>query len=984
MNIRQKISVLAVSFLLASCTTENVVDNPLPGGGDGTDDVNRREVLLTLKNKLSLKAVKTKAEDPIATAEENYIRSLDVYVFGSETEAGTYTFQELFYYRDDAATVTGEGDWAHSFSITAAAGKDNVSSGLLRLKKGLYVKLYCVVNRTQLYETEAGGTETLYENFAALKQSAPGQPDNTVIPGVPTEDKFKTLHCAVINPAADSENDVLVTPLPMTGSYVTPLDLTDFSVSSRTQLSFKLSRTVARFDVVNNAKESKFMIESISMGKGQPGSALFPVKPLVTVADKLITYPLRDISPDTQKDGGVTTTKGAFYTWPSPKEDEGFLILKGTYAVNQTESMPVSYQIPFQQIKDGVGSYIEVAYNHRYTIGITKADDYHLDFTLNVTDWDDQGAIDPYEPENDFNKDTKVTLLADAGANVGAYVLDNGKISVLGNTGSKFAFNISSNSELGDELIYKNGSAKWIVKDEAAVTTSLSTKAENEEPTGPAVSASKVTKYAFKVDETALSNPAILLPVTIRLTNKASGEYKNIVVIPTTGPVISWTKVADNYNTFDAENGIVTLYNAANQSISLHVESETRTVEEVTKTGCTPTIAAAATSWLSGSGDLSAETADYTLTLGSVQDIGSTATVDFESTASGVTSQITVKLKDPAMTALAEKDFSVGADNQLDMAGGSSSSNPKVTMSGKVGNSFTITVTSPEKVKAEVTGGADWFSVAAAEPATTSDGKKQTKITATITNADAAKTDGKITITNPLDGNTVLIDVVMTLPDGPVVSLGTNTDNLSSYDSGTATATLYNLVGQKIVLNTDAAASMSTSNSWLTASDSEKTEHTITVGTAEGVGSSGTVTFTKADGGKTNVTVKLADPAVKALVDGDFNSITGGVSGADNTFKNAATTGSNAKITMANAAQDNSCTLTVTSPEGITVDGSSVSSWLTVSAAEKQSVSGSGYTNFVTFTLKDADAHTGSITLKNVIAGGADLTVDMEATATIP
>ena len=978
MNIKQKLSVLVVSFLLASCTTENVVDNPLPGGGDEATDANRREVLLTLKNKLSLKKAETKAEDPIATAEENYIRSLDVYVFGSETEDGPYTFQELFYYRDDATTIAGDGDWARSFSITAAAGKDNVSSGLLRLKKGLYVKLYCIANRTQLYETTAGGTEALYENFAALKQTFPGQPENVVTAGVPTEDDFKKLHCAVINPAAATENDVLVTPLPMTGSYVTPLDLTDFSVSSRTQLSFKLSRTVARFDVVNNAKESKFMIETISMGKGQPGSALFPVKPLVADKDKLITYPLRAISIDTQKED-ASTTKGAFYTWPSPKEDEGFLILKGTYAVNQTESMPVSYQIPFQQIKDGVGSYIEVAYNHRYTIGITKADDYHLDFTLNVSDWDDQGAIDPYEPENDFDKDTKVTLLADAGANVGAYVLDNGKISVLPNTGSKFAFNISSNSELTEELIYKNGSAKWIVKDgDPVVSASSLTKAEGDpsEPNVPTVSTSKTTKYSFKVDDTALSDASLLLPVTIRVTNKASGEYKNIVVIPTTGPAISWTKAEGNYNTYDEENMIATLYNVANQTISLHVESETRTVGEETKTGCTATIASAATSWLSGSGELTGATADYELKLISAQNVSSTATVDFTSIASNVASQITVKLKDPAMTALTEPDFSVGADNQLDMTGGSSSSNPKVTMLGKVGNSFTVTVTSPEEVTAVATAGSDWFGVTTATTKS-SDGKTQTKVTATISNADVAKSDGKITITNPLDGNTVVIDVVMTLPAGPTVSLGTNTGNLSSYDNGTTTVTLYNLSGQKIVLNTDAAASMSTGTSWLTASDSNATEHTITVGTAEGAGSSGTVTFTKADGGKTNITVTLKDPAITALASGDFSSVTGDT---DNTFQDATTTGSNAKITMANAAQNNSCTLTVTSPEGITASDTNVSSWLTVSTGEKQSVS-DGYTNLVTFTLKDAEAHTGSITLTNAIVGGGDLTVDVEATA---
>ncbi|MCM0714884.1 hypothetical protein NBH14_19545, partial [Parabacteroides sp. TA-V-105] len=42
--------------------------------------------------------------------------------------------------------------------------------------------------------------------------------------------------------------------------------------------------------------------------------------------------------------------------------------------------------------------YIEVSQNHRYTVNITKADEYHLDFTINVEDWTDEGNIDDYEP----------------------------------------------------------------------------------------------------------------------------------------------------------------------------------------------------------------------------------------------------------------------------------------------------------------------------------------------------------------------------------------------------------------------------------------------------------------------------------------------------------------------------------------------------------------------------------------------------------
>lgn len=50
----------------------------------------------------------------------------------------------------------------------------------------------------------------------------------------------------------------------MTGAYTTPLDLTDFSVSARTQLGFKLTRMVARFDVENDASVSQDLLSNRS------------------------------------------------------------------------------------------------------------------------------------------------------------------------------------------------------------------------------------------------------------------------------------------------------------------------------------------------------------------------------------------------------------------------------------------------------------------------------------------------------------------------------------------------------------------------------------------------------------------------------------------------------------------------------------------------------------------------------------------------
>ena len=71
MKLLTKCTTLMLAAFLAGCSEET---QPKPGG---TDDAGRREVLLTLKNKLALKPVATKAET-IATADENAIETLDV------------------------------------------------------------------------------------------------------------------------------------------------------------------------------------------------------------------------------------------------------------------------------------------------------------------------------------------------------------------------------------------------------------------------------------------------------------------------------------------------------------------------------------------------------------------------------------------------------------------------------------------------------------------------------------------------------------------------------------------------------------------------------------------------------------------------------------------------------------------------------------------------------------------------------------------
>ena len=315
------ISLFTLLLSVASCTSETEEQHrtsaPDPSGSEA-----RREVILTLKNKLSV--VKTKAGDAIATTDENKISSLDIYVFGSTTENGTYTYQERFSYRESSAEMPSGND-VTPLDLTAVGSDGKQTNALLSLKKGLFVKIYCIANQSKLIDP---ATDTVFNGFIPLVQSNPGQPGNTVTEGTPTESDFLLFKSIQLDPA--SATDILKTPLPMTGAYATPLDLTDFSVSARLQLGFRLTRSVARFDIVNDAATSKFTIQSVSMANGRRGVSFFPLKVTGTLptaaSGDLITYPARPFDGEKANAGNCL---GAFYTWPSPMGDGGYLILSG-------------------------------------------------------------------------------------------------------------------------------------------------------------------------------------------------------------------------------------------------------------------------------------------------------------------------------------------------------------------------------------------------------------------------------------------------------------------------------------------------------------------------------------------------------------------------------------------------------------------------------------------------------------------------------
>lgn len=545
---------LLLLFIIISCSSERMdEESPSPVIPDSAP---RREVQLTLRNWLSLNS----SPRAIATSGENTLSTLDVYVFGSETENGTYTFQERFCYRDENSGPVPPDAGELQLSRTGS-GSDAGTTGLLSLKRGLFVKLYCIANDT-LPVNPATGKPLASKDWRPITFNKEKEGSPVAFVGSPAEKDFLTFHTSLLTGKADGKNEVLRTPLAMSGALATPLDLTGSESASRLQAGFRLTRLAARFDIVNREEESRFTIQSVSLGNGRRGSTFFPIAATgnhPAGEGDLITYVGRDFAgtgfenPDANK--GLS--QGAFYCYPSLQEDEGYLILKGLYRINGTESKEVSYRIPFRRLNaDGTGSLLEINNNHRYTVVITGADDYHLDFTLNVADWNDEGSVDDYEPDN---KPGEITIsIPDSFKDDTEDSYDDVRkihtISMSLAPGSEFTARMGATSPLQVTKTYVGGASArkydWLQID------------------GPVISRVGGSVYSYTFSLTKAYTAGFYPRCTVRMFDSLSGEESIIYVDALSVPQPVAEKQpdkapngkSDNPNTYDPVNASASLY----------------------------------------------------------------------------------------------------------------------------------------------------------------------------------------------------------------------------------------------------------------------------------------------------------------------------------------------------------------------------------------------------------------------------------------
>lgn len=674
--IRFFVPCVVATLLLSvvSCSNEHETD----GGNSGigvpdnpqANDPTRRSVVMALQNKLIVaqaKADNTRAGS-IAEADENRIGSLDIYAFGSDAEEGPYTFQELFSYRADNGTLPA-GASPIDLTPDEVTGKINV---IFYPKKGLYTKFYCVANTTKLLD--ATGHE--YANYLPLQQDATGSGSigNAVVAaGVPTETDFLTLTTPLLD--ATNTADVLLAPLPMSGANSQPTDLRDYNQGTYVRLNVRLTRAVARFDVTNKAEESHFTITEVSMGNGRRGAGLFPIRPAgdtPATPAQLITYPDRAFNGTDANKG--TTTK-AFYSYPGPAGDGGYLILKGTYALNQTDTpKEVSYTVPFERITDGNGTRIEINHNHRYTIQITQADPFKLEVNILVADWDDGSGVDDYEPDNKLDGITVDNLLP-AGETTWTELTSTINLSLK--PGSSFDVATGSNAGVTASLSYANGSAtanNWLKVENAPLTREGTQKA----------------KFTVSLNESyaEMSYPQAILT----LADKAGGEEAIIIILPVAKPLITAstataTGPGKDLNSLDADASVIELYRVTDSQIDFTLSCPDGMEDVTPPSGFT-------LEKLTGSTD---KVIQYRLKLTNREVVvtDNKITLEFKNKKdNSLTSTLTVNLHDASLTDISMTPAAAG-NATFDSA------NQKVTMNISENSAFTMNMKAYDNVSVE-------------------------------------------------------------------------------------------------------------------------------------------------------------------------------------------------------------------------------------------------------------------------------------------
>ena len=368
MKLRNLLLLSALAIAGMGCSSDSI-DGEIPvvgaanelqlviGGNDGSVDY-------------------TKA---IASESENKIDNLDVYLFASNAQGGTYHFLEKW-----ASGATND-KVQKTFVLQPSGSEWNASIFPSDIQGYPYLKLLMVANREDnLYQEDGAATLAALTPFTGAAD----------FDAATSETAFLQSYTKAL--IADQ---VLKPSLLMTGSNTTKI------LGTVSKVKIELKRAVARFDIDNTARTSNLTIESIALKQGRKTAPLWSTGTITPVAKgDLATSPLlMEYSPVAYTDlpnANQGVTESAIYVYPTLATDETKLFIKGKYynPANNTK-MDATYEVPLQKTGADGTALIPINRNSRYKLRIIDVTTTTMAATFEIEDWTSGGGIS-VKPEN--------------------------------------------------------------------------------------------------------------------------------------------------------------------------------------------------------------------------------------------------------------------------------------------------------------------------------------------------------------------------------------------------------------------------------------------------------------------------------------------------------------------------------------------------------------------------------------------------------
>lgn len=310
----------------------------------------------------------------IASESENRIEDLDVYIFASDAQAGTYRYLDKW---ENAAT---NDKVQKKFLLQASGSEWNASIFPTEVVGYPYLKLFLVANREDDLYQEDGATALTLTPFTTAGDFGAATDEAAFL-----QSYTKAL----------ATDKVLHPSLLMTGNGTTKMPGTVSNVK------IELKRVVARFDIDNTARTSNLTIQSIALKQGRKTGTLWNGGTLTPVAEGVLaTSPLlmeyKEVDYTTLANANTGVTESAIYTYPTLDTDKASLIIKGTYHDPVTNSdKPAAYTVPLQKTDGGTGNTADIAIirNNRYKLRIIDVTSTTMAAAFEIEDWTSSGGI---------------------------------------------------------------------------------------------------------------------------------------------------------------------------------------------------------------------------------------------------------------------------------------------------------------------------------------------------------------------------------------------------------------------------------------------------------------------------------------------------------------------------------------------------------------------------------------------------------------